>query len=351
MTTFANRTCAAKLIWEKHEFPVVTGAWQLDLDAFGVDFGDGVPSAAFEIKKSESGCCSEYSIYQLGKPPRLVRTIAGGDFYSASDVDLDGRIEIWTNDAATVDGFEGLVLGELDAPSIVFRFERGKLLDVSSEFRSYFDDEIFRRRNEIQADDLQAFKNSDGKLATSPTPASADRLHRLRAVKAKVLEIVWAYLYSGREQDAWNSLAELWPSVDSNRIRSAILQAYSIGIHRLAEGASTAPPEQPKKKVRIFTMDRKSLANPKSPVTPPQGILLELPPEFQVPQSTPVVSQLNLNLVIDAAGKVRSADPVPFTTPPTSAQIVLAESWRFVPALHYGKPVASRLRITVSPKQ
>jgi hypothetical protein len=49
-----------------------------------------------------------------------------------------------------VAGFETVVLGELDAPpTIVLRFEGGRLLDVSSEFQSYFDSEIAKIRERL----------------------------------------------------------------------------------------------------------------------------------------------------------------------------------------------------------
>ena len=58
----ATRACAAKLVWEKQQLVVATGVSQLDVDAFGVDLGDGIPAAAFQIKKSDSDCCMEYEI-------------------------------------------------------------------------------------------------------------------------------------------------------------------------------------------------------------------------------------------------------------------------------------------------
>jgi hypothetical protein len=36
-------------------------------------------------------------------------------------------------------------------------------------------------------------------------------MHRRRVTKIKVLEIVWAYMDSGREVQAWEALAEMWP--------------------------------------------------------------------------------------------------------------------------------------------
>jgi hypothetical protein len=101
----AMRACAANLNWETQELLVTAGASQVDLDAFGVDLGDGAPVAAFQIKKSDSYCCMDYAIYSLQKPPRLLRAITGGGFFSASDVDLDGTVEVFTDDAAAVDGF------------------------------------------------------------------------------------------------------------------------------------------------------------------------------------------------------------------------------------------------------
>ena len=57
-----------------------------------------------------------------------------------------------------------------------------------------------------------------------PAPHLA-RLAQLRSVKIQVLEVVWAYLYSGREQEAWRALADMWPNGDVERIRSEIIAA------------------------------------------------------------------------------------------------------------------------------
>src|SRR5258708_4255859 len=135
----ATRVCEAALNWDKRELVVAAKAAELDVDVFGADLGMGMPVVAFQVKKSAADCCMAYEIYSLQKPPRLLRTIAGGDFFSASDTDLDGRVEIWTADAAAVDGFENLTFGEFHfAPTVVLRFERGRLADVSSEFLPYF---------------------------------------------------------------------------------------------------------------------------------------------------------------------------------------------------------------------
>jgi hypothetical protein len=159
LAPLATRVCAAKLGWEKQELVVATNVWQIDLDAFGVDLGDGVPVTAFQIKRSDADCCMEYRIYSLKKQPRLLRTITGGEFFSASDISLDGRVEIWTDDAAAVDGFERLTLSEFDsAPTVVLRFAHGRFLDVSARVSILFQHEIAGIRAGIPPQDLQDFK-------------------------------------------------------------------------------------------------------------------------------------------------------------------------------------------------
>jgi hypothetical protein len=353
--TLATRACAAKVSSEKQELVVATGAGELDLDAFGVDLGDGVPVAAFQIKKSDAECCVDYAIYSLEKTPHLLRTITGGEFFSASDRDLDGRVEIWTNDAVAVDGFENLTLGELDSPpTVVFRFVHNQLLDVSAEFASYFDDEIAGLRGWTQAgthsQDIRDFKDSDGKLGENLTPDSADRLHRLRMAKIKILEIVWAYIYSGREQDAWRSLTEMWPPADVDRIRAAVVKAHGEGIRRQADGTSAGPPKGKKKQARIFDAISRPGASHKLEVTPPAAILLELPPPSEI-QPPATAQEAFVDLVIDGAGKVRSAEPSGKVNWIDPERLKSALMWKFIPAFKDGRPVASRVSIAVSPKQ
>jgi hypothetical protein len=347
----ATRACAARLTWEKQELVIATGVSQLDLDAFGVDLGDGVPVAGFQTKESDDECCMEYKVYSLEKPPRLLRTITGGDFFSATDVDLDGRVEIWTNDGVGVDGFESLSLSELDFPPIVvFRFARGHLLDVSAEFQSYFDDEIAKIRGGIHPQELADFKASDGKLPAVASPANAEQLHRLRTAKIKVLEIVWAYLYSGREQEAWHSLAEMWRAADLDRIHAALVNARARGIHSQADGASTAPARGRKKRAQIFDAVTKSGPDRQLEVIPPSPILLRRPPAPEIQEQGPT-SEVFLDLVIDAAGKVRSAEPAAKTKGVDPDLINAALSWKFIPAFKDRLPVASRLRLGVSSRQ
>jgi hypothetical protein len=341
----ARRLCETAMSWDQHNEVVASDAFQLDVDAFGVDLGVGVPVVTLQVKKSSADCCMTYLIYSLQKPSRLLRTITGGDFFSAADSDLDGRVEIWSHDAAAVAGFETFVLGELDAPpTIVLRFEDGRLLDVSSEFQSYFDSEIAKIREKIDQHDLLDFKSSNGAL-TPPTGLSAEQLHRLRRVKARVLEIIWSYLYSGREQQAWRSLAEMWPATDVERIRTAVLEARTHGIRAEVDGVSTGGPSGKKKRVALFDATNRSGPG-KSEIISPRPIQLRRPPLSVPEQSLP--GSVLLNLVIDSAGKVRSAETSGKTKWADAELLRATEEWKFIPAFKGNRPVACRSRLAVS---
>ena len=132
------------------------------------------------------------------------------------------------------------------APTVVLRFVQGRLLNVSSQFRGYFDNEIAALRGQLNSDDLREFKNSNGRLPPTAHFSAEDlrRSENLQRTKIGVLRIVSSYLYSGREQIAWNSLEEMWPAEDFNRIRAAILSARAKGILAQVDGVSPPGPSR-----------------------------------------------------------------------------------------------------------
>ncbi len=239
----AARICEAEINWGDQKLVVAPEAVQLDIDAFGVDMGLAAPVVALQIKNAKADCCMVYDIYSLRAPPTLLRTISGGEFFSAADTDLVGRVEIWTDDARAVDGFENMALRDLDfAPPVVLRFVRGRLLDVGIEFRPYYDQRIAEERVRLDPQDLADFKNSDGRLTTA-SGIPAVRLVQLRKVKMKVLEIVWCYLYSGREKEGLRVLGEMWPP----RIRTGSARRCSTRARTASAPRWTAfpPPFRP----------------------------------------------------------------------------------------------------------
>lgn len=356
----AARVCEATLSWEDQNLTVAPAAAQTDIDALNVDMGLGVPVVAFQVKKSKNDCCMAYEIYSLRQPPMLLRRISGGEFFSAADTELDGRIAIWTDDAAAVDGLENLAPRDLDfPPPVVLRFVRGKLLDAGIEYQSFYDQKIAEERARLSPLDLADFKNSDGRL-TIQSGIPAVRLIQLRAVRMRILEVVWCYLYSGREKEALRSLAEMWPAADLNRIREALLNARAKGIRSQVDGAATTIPSAHAPHVQIYDGTISVSATPgigpkgakaKVEITPPRAILMERPQPATDVEMELAKSESTLQLVIDSAGKVRSAEVVGTGQEIDAGLIKSTASWKFIPAFNEGEPVASRILLGVSLKK
>jgi hypothetical protein len=357
---FATRSCEAKLTWTGGTLPVATNAEQVGIDVLGSDFGFKVPAVAFQIRASNTGTQSEYRIYSLNNQPRLLRTIDGGAAYRACDTNLNGLIEIWTDDTKAVDGFEGIPAADLDfAPTVVLRFEKGRLIDVSSGFRSHYDQQIADVRAHLDTHDLVDFRSTDGKL-TLLSIHSATRLQRLQRVKTQVLEIVWSYLYSEREQEAWQILAGMWPAADLSRIHSllatlrtrGILAQTEIAEHKTvlwpfkahAEIYDITNPDEGSRRGLSFSSELAPSALHKEPaVIEPKSILLRRPPQPQGSQAPLNANEL-LELVVDAAGKVHSAR---ILAGKDSSLIAATKGWQFIPAFRNGESVACRFRLRV----
>lgn len=348
---FATRTCQATLSWGDNQLVVTPDAVQADIDVMGADLGLGTPVIALQIKASDDDPSVQYKIYSLTDTPRLLRTITGHDYFSAADTRLDGHVEIWTTDAAAVHGFEDLPRRAFDsAPAMILRFQDGKLIDVSSEFRSYYDHQIEHLRSQLNPDQLSAFQKSDGRLSNESLPAGT-RPQGLLAAKVKVLEIVWAYLYSSREQEAWQALSSMWPEADQDRIKAFILAAQARGLRAQVDSVSQHPTQAPSKPVPIYADIRPGNDQDQTPEmqatladTTPRRIVWmtarsHVPADWSKPQE--------LQLVIDEAGKVRSVTLRNVKSQKKKDQsrqewLNSAAGWKCIPAFKDGKPVAYR---------
>lgn len=356
----STRKCDAKLTWTGGQLGVAARAEQVGIDVLGSDLGFRVPVVAFQVRASSADSQSEYRIYSLEKPPTLLRTIKGGSAFRAIDTHLHGHLEIWTDDTIAVDGFEDIPAANLDfAPTVVLRFENRRLVDVSSEFQAHYNQQIAEVRAHIDSHDLDDFKSTDGKLNLSTTH-SGERLQRLLRVKTQALEIVWSYLYSDREREAWQALAAMWPAADIDRIHSLLASLHARGIV-----AQTERPEHKtnlgalKPNVEIYDIWKKdergsgglsyssSLGSgdlPREvPVIEPKSIVLRRSPESQQNLALLDTNEL-LELVVDAAGKVHSARILNGTD---TSLVAATKSWQFIPAFRNGEPVACRFRLRV----
>jgi hypothetical protein len=368
---FSTRACEAALAWNKKKIVTASDAWIVDIDVLGADLGFGMPVVAFQVMKKETDPGMTYEVYSLEQPAKLLETIKGGDSYRAADANLDGSIEIWTRDATTLDHFEGIPPSDFDfLPTLVLRLENQRLVDVSAEFQPYYDEQIEQIRRQLDPGLLSGFKNSDGNLDLIP-PEQLKNLHDLLTTKIHVLEIVWDYLYSGREEQAWSILQEMWPARDFDRIRSAIDRARNNGIH--GDAQATAPPSPPSRKRKhayvydLQLVTRKSAtpgtSAPNSSMEPlteegsspipgisfPKNMSLHIPAldsEHPFPRNGVL-----MDLTIDEAGKVFAASVVNAENkgPIGDSMISASSHWKFIPAMKNGKAVASHIRLTVSP--
>ncbi len=357
---FATRACEARLSWSSQELQVASQAAQVTIDLLGSDLGFGTPVVAFQVRNTDRDAQSEYRIYSLKGTPALLRTVSGGSRYRSADTNLEDHIEIWTDDTKAVDGFEEIPAADFDfAPTVVLRFQKQHLLDVSADFQSYYDRQIADVRGRLDAVDLADFRNTDGVL-TIFTIRSPDRLRRLLKVKAQVLEIVWSYLYSGREQDAWRSLADLWPAKDLDRIRTALSTIRGRGILSQAEGsgrkaswhfkshaeiyeANGTPPSTMNRLGSSISVGPAPAAKTAEEIIEPKSILLRRPPHPDGAGSALNANE-TLEVVVDIAGKVHNAK---LLAGDDQTLIAATKGWQFIPAFREGAAVACRFRLHV----
>ena len=265
-------------------------------------------------------------------------------FFSAADIDLDGRIGIWTDDAASVEELRELALERSGlCPPIVLRFVRDRLLDIvpsSIYFAKITDGGPSSIRKTLPI--------SKAAMAGWRFPLiPADRLSHLRSIKMRVLEIVGP-TFIAAATGGWRSLAEMWPPADLDRIRAALLNARAHGILSQVDGVSTPVPAGHESHAKVFDATITVVATPgvtpkgvtpKPPITTPRAILMERLPPSDVYEAELMRSESLLKLVIDSAGKVRSVEVMGNTQETDEGLIKSTANWKFIPAFSDGEHV------------
>ncbi len=184
----------------------------------------GTNDLVIETFSGGAHCCWAYYIVTTLPKPHLAVKIANE--FPIDFIDFRG-IEL--NDLVSCDG--GFYAFELIRnwygcfPSLYVRFVRGEPHDVGILFRAQYDSEISVARSHLTAESLSRFREQ----------APVRQLQDADSVEADVLRIVLAYLYSGREEQAWKELAAMWPAGDYERIKGEILKARAKGILRYTQ--------------------------------------------------------------------------------------------------------------------
>ena len=223
--TRTGDTCRAQLIdsGNKVVFSRSDSAFSIVLVDKDVN-GDGIPDLVFEGFSGGAHCCWTYYVVSLGKTPGLIRKFENERGASFILNKSTGRIEIATMDGA-FDYFDFLSHGETPFPLVYLSLEGKSLTDISKTHLAGYDREIKKAKTQLDSKGMGQFRS----VAKVDDLASGDFNRHMAAV---VLQIAFAYLYSGRKELAHRALKEMWPTFDQERIWKLILLTRSQGILR-----------------------------------------------------------------------------------------------------------------------
>ena len=165
-------------------------------------------------------------------------------------------------------------------------------------------------------------------------------------------------LKSGRDQGAWHSLSEMWPASDADQIREILLKARGVGILNQLDRASTPFPKK-RKPVVVFTPTsstrklqqhvysehptRVNETEEPDPIIAAVPILVRGFPTVGATDETLPQGEMTVTLVIDSAGKVRSAAPLGTVSWKNVDLTSAFSEWKLAPAFKGHRAVASSM--------
>lgn len=217
--------CVAAVVSNSGKKTVVARYWALSwLTATGTDVkGDGTPDAIVEGYSGGAHCCWVYWFVSLGTKPETYQRLE-----NERDIEIDqrhmGHTFLRTQDGA-FDYFDGLCHACSPFPDVVLELRGRRLSDISSRFVAKYDQEIARAKHTFEHEDGEEFA-----ALTDFRPAERELGGRYEDAQSAALTVVLAYLYSGREVQAWQSLDAMWPVSDRARMKELILKTRAKGI-------------------------------------------------------------------------------------------------------------------------
>src|SRR4029077_15840419 len=194
--------------------------WAVSINALsGTDVnGDGKPDLIVQGYSGAAHCCYTYLVINLTEGMPVVREIRNQVpvIFKSRD---DGRVELNTGEGV----FDYFLVPHANSviPKLFMRLDGDQLVDLSSEHTADYDHEIEKARSELTPEESDKLKKS--------TYSQGMLFDQLPTVQ-KVLTIVLNYLYSGRQDQAWQALDEMWPPADKERVEKLILERRSRGL-------------------------------------------------------------------------------------------------------------------------
>jgi hypothetical protein len=184
--------------------------------------GDGVPDVVFEGYSGGAHCCWTYYVVSLGENSGLIKEFENQRGAGFRRNKSTGRVEIATMDGA-FDYFDFLSHAETPFPDVYLRLDGKSLIDISKTYVRDYDHDITLAKTDIDRKSLAQFRSASSREAFTGDNSS-------RHTASAVLRIVFAYLYSGRQTQAHNTLRKMWPPFDQDRVWKLILETRRQGI-------------------------------------------------------------------------------------------------------------------------
>ncbi|HET7107813.1 MAG TPA: hypothetical protein VFI38_13465 [Candidatus Acidoferrum sp.] len=196
--------------------------------------GDGIPDLVLEGFSGGLHCCWTYYVISLGPKPGLLLKFENGREASFHEDEKGRGFHIEMEDGA-FDYFDGLCHACTPFPFVILKIDSNRLVDISPDYTDAYDDVVKESRAALTAQDL-------AEVAAMTTNPSESHAAGVRNAIRRMLEIVFAYLYSGREALARQELRTMWPQFDQDRMWNLIQQQRAEGILRYVDRAPTAQP-------------------------------------------------------------------------------------------------------------
>lgn len=210
----SDKACQAYLVEKTgHQTPLLADQDVSIYEGTGEDvFSTGHQALILEGYSGGAHCCYTYQLVDLGEKPVILSPIENASPFFFFKDQASKQFRIMASDGA-FDYFDGMCHACAPFPRVVLRADDEGLHDVSADFVEQYDSEIALARAKIGHGEIRKFEMAD-----------------FNDAKAIVLEIIYCYLYSGREQQAWQALDEMWPAPDRERIKKLIIDTRAKGL-------------------------------------------------------------------------------------------------------------------------
>lgn len=183
--------------------------------------GDGIRDLVLLAFSGGAHCCWTYYFLSLGPSPGLITKFQNNRDASFLEDEKTGRVYLEIQDGS-FDYFDEVCHACSPFPVVFLRLDNANWMDISHDHLSDYDGIIRKSKKLLTAQHRQRLKSLKEKPSDNDETIERGRFY--------ALTIVFAYLYSGREEQARQALRELWPAFDQERIWNLILETRHNGI-------------------------------------------------------------------------------------------------------------------------